>query len=114
MKGLKLLILTQLNSLIKDFSFRYVSNSIIIITIRLYCLLTMEEKFSLKWNNFQENTIKNFSKLKNEDDFFDVTLVADDQKQMMNHKMILSSCSDFFNKNYYAVKTPDAYVLDTV
>ena len=96
MKGLKLIILTQLHSLIKDFSFRYVSNSIIIITIRLYCLLTMEEKFSLKWNNFQENTIKNFSKLKNEDDFFDVTLVADDQMQMMAHKVILSSCSVYF------------------
>ena len=59
-------------------------------------LLTMEEKFCLKWNDFQENVIKNFSKLRNEDDFFDVTLVSDDQKQMMAHKVILSSCSVYF------------------
>ena len=43
----------------------------------------MEEKFCLKWNDFQENALKTFSKLRNEDDFFDVTLVADDQKQLM-------------------------------
>ena len=40
----------------------------------------MEEKFSLKWNDFQDNTIKNFSKLRKEDEFFDVTLVSEDQK----------------------------------
>ena len=56
----------------------------------------MAEKFCLKWNDFQENTIKTFAKLRNEDDFFDVTLVAEDQKQMMAHKIILSSCSDYF------------------
>ena len=56
----------------------------------------MEEKFSLKWNDFQSNTHKTFSKLRKEDDFFDVTLVADDQKQMMAHKVILSSCSEYF------------------
>merc|ERR1719342_94780 len=56
----------------------------------------MEEKFSLKWNDFQLNTHKTFSKLRKEDDFFDVTLVADDQKQMMAHKIILSSCSEYF------------------
>ena len=56
----------------------------------------MEEKFCLKWNDFQENTLKTFSKLRNEDEFFDVTLVSDDQKQMLAHKVILSSCSEYF------------------
>ena len=56
----------------------------------------MEEKFSLKWNDFQDNTIKNFSKLRKEDEFFDVTLVSEDQKQMMAHKVVLSSCSEYF------------------
>ena len=48
----------------------------------------MEEKFCLKWNDFQENALKTFSKLRKEDDFSDVTLVADDQKQLMAHKVI--------------------------
>ena len=56
----------------------------------------MEEKFCLKWNDFQSNTIKTFSRLRNEEDFFDVTLVSDDQKQMMAHKVVLSSCSEYF------------------
>ena len=56
----------------------------------------MEEKFSLKWNDFQDNTIKNFSKLRKEEEFFDVTLVSEDQKQMMAHKVVLSSCSEYF------------------
>ena len=56
----------------------------------------MEEKFCLKWNEFQENTIKTFSNLRQEDAFFDVTLVSDDQRQMMAHQVILSSCSGYF------------------
>ena len=40
----------------------------------------MEDKFSLKWNNYKENTIKTFSLLRREEEFFDVTLVSDDQK----------------------------------
>jgi len=56
----------------------------------------MEEKFYLKWNDFQENTLKTFSNLRNEEEFFDVTLVSDDQKQMMAHKVVLSSSSQYF------------------
>ena len=56
----------------------------------------MSEKFSLKWNDFQSNIAKSFSKLRYEDSFYDVTLVSDDQKEMSAHKVILSSCSDFF------------------
>ena len=56
----------------------------------------MEEKFYLKWNEFQENTIKTFSNLRQEDAFFDVTLVSDDQRQMMAHKVVLSACSEYF------------------
>merc|ERR1712098_19372 len=57
---------------------------------------TMEEKFCLKWNNFQENTIRTFSKLRSEEEFYDVTLVSDDQKQIMAHKVVLSSSSQYF------------------
>jgi len=56
----------------------------------------MEEKFCLKWNDFQENTLKTFSNLRNEEEFFDVTLVSEDQKQMMAHKVVLSSSSQYF------------------
>ena len=56
----------------------------------------MTEKYCLKWNDFQTNVTKSFSKLRNEDDFFDVTLVSDDKQQVSAHKLVLSSCSDYF------------------
>ena len=56
----------------------------------------MSEKFCLKWNDFHSNISKSFSKLRFEDDFFDVTLVSDDQKQISAHKVVLSASSEYF------------------
>ena len=56
----------------------------------------MGEKFCLKWNDFHSNVAKSFSKLRCEDDFYDVTLVGDDQQQISAHKVVLSSCSEYF------------------
>ena len=55
------------------------------------------EKFSLKWNDYQINVSKSFQSLRDKEDFCDVTLVGDDYKQVTAHKVILSSCSDYFN-----------------
>ena len=57
----------------------------------------MPENFLLKWNDFQENVSKSFGILRNNTFFQDVTLVGDDQKQLSAHKVVLSSCSDYFN-----------------
>ena len=56
------------------------------------------EKFSLKWNDFHSNVSKSFQSLRNREDFSDVTLVGDDFKQVTAHKVILASCSGYFNK----------------
>jgi len=56
----------------------------------------MTDNFSLKWNNFQSNVAKSFSNLRKECDFFDVTLVGDDQQQLSAHKVVLSACSEYF------------------
>ena len=56
----------------------------------------MAEKFCLKWNDFHQNATKTFSNLRLEEDFFDVTLVCSDYRQLGAHKLILSSCSDYF------------------
>ena len=58
--------------------------------------LTMSEKFCLKWNDFNLNVSKSFSKLRHDNDFYDVTLVSDDQKQVLGHKVVLSACSEYF------------------
>ena len=59
------------------------------------------EKFNLKWNDFSSNVTKSFQSLRKEEDFFDVTLVGDDFKHVTAHKLVLSSCSEYF-KNIFA------------
>ena len=54
------------------------------------------EKFCLKWNDFQKNVSKSFNELRSEEDFFDVTLISDDESKLAAHKLVLSSCSSFF------------------
>ena len=55
------------------------------------------EKFSLRWNDYQSNASKSFQSLRHKEDFCDVTLVGDDYKQVTAHKVILSSCSEYFD-----------------
>ena len=56
----------------------------------------MDEKYCLKWNDFKETITGSLSLLKKEEDFFDVTLVSEDQTQIKAHKVLLSACSPFF------------------
>ena len=56
----------------------------------------MSEKFSLKWYDFEVNVTKSFRRLRYEDDFYDVTLVSSDKKLLSVHKVVLSSCSEYF------------------
>jgi len=53
------------------------------------------EKFCLRWNDFESNISFAFRELRNDKDFFDVTLACDDE-QIQAHKVILSACSPFF------------------
>ena len=54
------------------------------------------EKFCLKLSNFQLNVSKSFSLLRNENQFSDVTLISDDHKMVTAHKIVLSTCSEYF------------------
>ena len=56
----------------------------------------MSEKFSLKWTGFQSVVSQSFSVLRQEEDFYDVTLVSEDETQIQAHKLVLSACSSFF------------------
>ena len=61
----------------------------------------MEEKFSLKWNDFESNISNSFSQLRQETELFDVTLVSSDQQQVSAHRLVLSTCSDFFKTIFH-------------
>merc|ERR1712198_647165 len=66
------------------------------------------EKFCLKWNEFESNVSTAFRELREDKDFFDVTLACDDE-QIEAHKVILSACSPFFRK--VLRKNPHAHPL---
>ena len=88
------------------------------------------EKFCLRWNDFQDNISVAFRELRDDSDFFDVTLacsttdtgaggtsgssLADSgsksHKTVRAHKVILSSCSIFFKDLLRAMNTSGSQV----
>ena len=58
--------------------------------------MSSSEKFSLKWNDFQENITAAFATLRDDKRFTDVTLVSEDGEPVEAHKVILSVSSPFF------------------
>ena len=71
------------------------------------------EKFNLKWNDFQANVSKSFSKLRHEEELFDVTLVSDDEVHISSHKLVLSACSYFFKNIIRKSKHPHPLIYLT-
>merc|ERR1712025_628856 len=57
--------------------------------------MSSAEKFCLRWNDFEANISGAFRELREDKDFFDVTIACDDD-QIQAHKVILSACSPFF------------------
>ena len=51
---------------------------------------------SIKWSDYQNTVISAFKQLRKNSDLSDVTLVGDDGCQVQAHKIVLSSCSIFF------------------
>merc|ERR1711936_1345847 len=58
-------------------------------------MTSSRDKFCLRWNDFESNISGAFRELREDKDFFDVTLACDDD-QIQAHKVILSACSPFF------------------
>ena len=56
----------------------------------------MSDYFFLKWNDFQSTVSQSFNILRQEEEFYDVTLVSEDEVQLFAHKLVLSACSSFF------------------
>jgi hypothetical protein len=54
------------------------------------------EKFTLKWNDFNQSVTSAFGDLRNDSDFTDVTLACEDGQQVEAHKVILAASSPFF------------------
>ena len=59
--------------------------------------MNANDKFCLKWNDFQENIKTTFVELRGDKDLVDVTLACEDG-EIEAHKVILSFCSPFFKR----------------
>ena len=72
--------------------------------------MSSSEKFSLKWNDFQQNITNTYSGLRSDIDFSDVTLVSEENQQIEAHRVILAACSPFFTtvlkRNKHSPKHP--------
>merc|ERR1712126_512904 len=71
------------------------------------------EKFCLKWNDFARNASESFRNLRKEKEFFDVTLVSDDEKHFSAHRVVLSASSDFFKNILKKVNHPNPLIYLT-
>jgi len=54
------------------------------------------EKFCLKWNEFHTNIAASLREIRDDKEFFDVTLACEDEGQVLAHKVVLAVCSPFF------------------
>ena len=59
--------------------------------------MVSDQKFSLRWNNYQSQLVSAFESLLDQEDFVDVTLGVEGRK-LSAHKMLLSACSPFFKE----------------
>ena len=57
----------------------------------------MTHKVCLKWNDYQANIVSSYQDLRSNSDFYDVTLVCEEDQQIEAHRVILSTSSPFFS-----------------
>ena len=70
-----------------------------------------QEKFSLKWNDFQSNLLDTFKTIRYEENLCDVTLMCGEE--VVNaHKLVLSASSDLF-LNLFRIKGLSSDDLET-
>ena len=72
--------------------------------------MSNNKKIRLEWNDFETNIRNSFKGLREEQDYFDVTLACDDGYQIEAHKLILSAGSQFFRNIFRKMKHTNIFV----
>ena len=72
--------------------------------INTYKMQSME-KFCLKWSDFESNTRSCFREERQASDFYDVTLLCEEE-QIRAHRLVLSAGSSFFKEAFRMVNHP--------
>ncbi|XP_047545303.1 protein abrupt isoform X2 [Vanessa atalanta] len=66
-------------------------------TARLHAGAAGEQQYSLRWNDFHSAMVSSFRRLRDEEDFVDVTLACAGAT-FTAHKVVLSACSPYFRR----------------
>ena len=66
------------------------------MTSSAHTAVSQQEKFCLRWNDFESNLGAAFKELRQESQYLDVTLLCEDADQIEAHRVVLSACSGFF------------------
>merc|ERR1719245_2790781 len=61
------------------------------------CIMNNDDKWCLRWDQFDKNIREYFSSLRKDGRMFDVTLATEDGQQIQAHRIILSAGSKFFS-----------------
>ena len=73
----------------------------------------INDKFCLKWNDFQQNIISSYNGLRTELDYSDVTLVCENDHHIDVHKIIITASSQFFKTVLKRNKHPHPMIYMT-
>jgi len=73
-------------------------------------IMSNSEKFCLRWNDFETNIRDSFRELREEQDYFDVTLACDDGPTLEAHRIILSAGSQLFRDIFRKSKHQSPFV----
>jgi len=71
----------------------------------------MVDKYSLKWEEFQDNVCGTFKDIKDDEDFIDITLVSDDEKKTKASKVILAASSPILKNIIKSSKHPHPVIV---
>ena len=87
---------------------------IILQSKKITTSMMANEKYDLNWHTFSDHLLENFKHLYSSNQFADVTLVCDDQKQLKAHKFVLGGCSKVFLRilESHPQKHPVIYLKD--
>ena len=54
------------------------------------------QKYCIEWDQFESSLSRNYSQIRQDNNFSDVTLVSDDEDSFPAHKFVLAGSSSFF------------------
>ena len=73
----------------------YVNDHYAVLSLLFAENMDANQKFCLKWNNFQSSVTSVFDNLRQDEELVDITLCCDGKK-IKAHRMMLSACSPYF------------------